>query len=65
MFDRPPLSRAPHARLNFIYNEQNIVFVAQLAQSREKVIRWIDIPALALDGFNQDASHILARQQPF
>ena len=61
VFDRPPFARAANTRLDFIGDQQDAIFVAQLAQGREESGRWNDITTFPLDRFHQNAGYFLAR----
>ncbi len=63
VLDGPPASRASHAGLHFVYDQQNAVAVAQLAQQREKAGRRHDVAAFALDRLDQDGGHVFRRDQ--
>ena len=63
MLNGPPLAGAPHARLHFVVDEQDAVFVAQLPQGREEAIGRDDIAAFPLDGFHDDARDLIGRHQ--
>ena len=63
VLDGPPLACAPHARLHLVHNQQDVVLIAHLAQTREETGRRHHVTALALDRLHQDAGHILGRHQ--
>ena len=60
VFDRPPFAGAPHAALHFVHDQQDAVFIAQLAQRREESVRRDNVSAFALDRFDQDTRDLIA-----
>src|SRR4030067_3072745 len=63
MFDSPPFTRAPHPRLNLVYDQQHIVAITQLSQCGEESWRRHYVAALTLDGFHQYARHVSGWQK--
>ena len=61
MFDRPHLSSAANARLNFVNNDRNAVLVSNLLETREEVLIWHDVAALALDWLHYERSDLVTR----
>src|SRR5689334_9842211 len=53
VLDRPPLSCATHSALDFVGDQHDSVFVAELAKRWEEPIRWDEISAFALYRFDQ------------
>ncbi len=60
MFDAPQLAGTPHAGLHFVGDEQDFVFVADLAQARPEVIRWLDGSRFALYWLLDDCGDVVA-----
>ncbi len=59
-----PRTRAPHARLDFIEDQQQLVFVSELTQALEEPwSREIDAP-LSLHRLNQNATRLVIDQIP-
>ena len=61
MFDRPHLSSAANARLNFVNNDRNAILVRNLLETREEVLIWDHIAALALDWLHHERRDLVTR----
>src|SRR5438552_750459 len=60
MFDAPKFAGASHAGLYFVGNEQDFIFVADVAQARPEIIRRDYSTGLTLHRFHNDGSDIIA-----
>ena len=61
MFNGPHLSSAANAGLNFVNNDRNAVLVRNLLETREEVLIWHDVSALALDWFHHERRDLVTR----
>jgi hypothetical protein len=57
--DGPQLPRPAHPALHLVAHQEDAVTVAELAEPDQKVRRRNDVPALALDGLDENRRHFL------
>src|SRR5689334_4073711 len=63
MLDRPPLSGAPGAGLNFIGHQHDSVLVTDTSQFAQE-LRWCgDVTPFSLDRFDKDRRDVLGRHR--
>ena len=59
----PPFSRAPHARLHFVRNQQNSVLAAQAFQALQKLRRRRNVSAFSLNWLDEDCGNFFGIHQ--
>ncbi len=63
MIGREHLPRPPHAGLHFVDDEQDAVLRGQLPQALQESRGGHEVPALALDGLDDDRRHLVGRHE--
>src|SRR5262249_27825327 len=63
MLRREHFSCASHAGLDFIEHQQNAMLIRQRPKLIEKLLRWNNVTAFALDWLDEDGSHFVWRQR--
>src|SRR5260370_36301597 len=60
MLNSPQLASTPHSGLYFVRDQENFVFVTELAQVRPEIIRWNNCSRFTLYRLHDDSSDIVA-----
>src|SRR5215469_12471310 len=60
MFNAPQLTGAAHTCLHFVSNQQDLIFIAELAQARPEIARGHDSASFALHRLHDNGSNIIA-----
>ncbi len=63
MLAREHPARPAHAGLDFVRDEQDAVLARELAQPLMELRRGHDVAAFALDGLDDDAGHLIGRDE--